>query len=104
MVKYPSLDGRKRKVYMSKAELPEAQVLTDLHSVDNAWIEHLARRRKGHKPNSDGACGWCCLQKRGYGSHLIESALYQRIQWDVVFPIKFDNCIQLLWRADAKSD
>ena len=31
MAKYPSLDGRQRKVYMSKAELPEAQVLTDLH-------------------------------------------------------------------------
>lgn len=30
MAKYPSLDGRKRKMYMSKAELPESQVLTDL--------------------------------------------------------------------------
>ncbi len=31
MAKYPSLDGRKCKVYMSKAELPETQVLTALH-------------------------------------------------------------------------
>jgi len=28
MAKYPSLEGRQRKVYMSKAELPENQVLT----------------------------------------------------------------------------
>ena len=32
MVKYPSLDVRQCKVYMSKAELPEAQVLTALHT------------------------------------------------------------------------
>jgi hypothetical protein len=31
MAKYSSLDGRKRKVYTSKAELPEAQVLTAIH-------------------------------------------------------------------------
>jgi hypothetical protein len=30
MAKYPSLEGRQRKVYKSKAELPEAQVLTGL--------------------------------------------------------------------------
>jgi hypothetical protein len=30
MVKYPNLDGRQRKVDMSKAELPENQVLTVL--------------------------------------------------------------------------
>ena len=28
MAKYPSLDGRQRKAYMSKVELPETQVLT----------------------------------------------------------------------------
>ena len=30
MVKYPNLDGRQCKVYTSKVELPEAQVLTVL--------------------------------------------------------------------------
>ncbi len=30
MAKYPSLDCRQCKVYMSKVELPEAQVLTEL--------------------------------------------------------------------------
>ena len=30
MVKYPNLEVRQCKVYMSKAELPEAQVLTVL--------------------------------------------------------------------------
>ena len=30
MAKYPSLDGRQRKVCMSKVELPEVQVLTVL--------------------------------------------------------------------------
>ncbi len=38
MVKYPSLDGLQCKVYMNKAELPEAQVLTDFNVVGNVWI------------------------------------------------------------------
>jgi len=33
MVKCPNLDGHQRKVYMSKAVLPEAQVLTIFHVI-----------------------------------------------------------------------
>ena len=51
---------------------------------DNVWIEQLAHRHRGLKPHSDGAYAWCCSQKWGHGSYLIESTLYQRMQLKMV--------------------
>ena len=47
MAKYPSLDGRKRKVYMSKAELPESQVLTVLHLTVTHGLSSCSTQTQG---------------------------------------------------------
>ena len=60
MVKYPSLDVHQCKVYMSKAELPEAQVLKALSS-----------------PVPHGLASATIVR---WDSQLIE-AVFQRVQW-----------------------
>ena len=45
MEKYPILNGRQRKMWMSKVELPEAQVLMALTLGDNVWIRWKHRQQ-----------------------------------------------------------
>ena len=86
MSKYPRLDGCQRKVHMSKAELPETQVLTGLA----VPVTH----------------GFTKVTEVGWLPLLIESALLQRIQWEGYPPLDkcIVNCIQLLWRACDEQD
>ena len=88
MAKYPSLDGRKRKVYMSKAELPEAQVLTALHVAVTHGFSKLLETEVGSWLTSD----W----KRVTPENTMGTFFSHKT-------LTF-NCIQLLWRACDEQD
>ena len=83
MAKCPSLEGRQRKMYKSKAVLLETQVLTGLRSPITHGLAEMP-------------------QQCGDSPRLIEGALYHRVQWEInSFPLGSNrlNRIQPLWRT-----
>ncbi len=81
MAKYPSLEGRQRKVHMSKAELPEAQVLTVLHETVTHGFMQVTEVRL-----------WLTSDwKRVTPENTTGSKISHKNE--------YFNCIQLLWRA-----
>ena len=88
MGKYPTLDGRKCKVYMSKAFLPEAQVLTALHVAVTYGFPQRCTNRVVISPESERQTKIGVEQLRGNGSRLIEALHRESARESLLFPMR----------------